>query len=523
MTRPPVTKKDWANLRKDARQAFPEKLLNQPLDEVLLPYQQEVLQAVDDNDVVGIEKSRRTGFTWGIGAVAVLHAAASHAAGGMDAMYIGYSLDMTREFIDVAAMWAKAFNEVSSEVEEFIFKDKDGEKDIQAFRITFTSGYEIMALSSRPRSLRGKQGLVIIDEAAFHDDFPGLMKAALALLMWGGKVVFLSTHFGDDNHFNEILKEAREGKKPYKVIKITFDRALEEGLFKRICLVRGTEWSPEAEAEWREKIVSFYGDDADEELFCIPSRSGGVYLSSSLIESCMQGGIPVIKWTPPAKDFVDWDLEKAKSYVDDWCTQELKEFVDLLPADCRHYFGSDFARSGDLTVFWVGTEQIDLTLRTPLVLELRDAPFRTQEQILSYVIDRLPSFSGAALDARGNGQALAEYARQKYGPDMALEVMISEKWYHENMPHLKTRLEDRTIILPKNSDVLTDLRLIKLIKGVPRIPDTHTKDKAGNKRHGDAAVALCMMLHAREELGSVEPWEVETAIKPYSNSLLAGF
>ena len=27
---------------------------------------------------------------------------------------------------------------------------------------------------------------VLIDEAAFHDDLPGLIKAAMAMLIWGG-------------------------------------------------------------------------------------------------------------------------------------------------------------------------------------------------------------------------------------------------------------------------------------------------------------------------------------------------
>lgn len=65
---------------------------------------------------------------------------------------------------------------------------------IAAGRFTFASGFEIVALSSKPRGLRGRQGYVIIDEAAFHDDLPEVLKAAMALLMWGGKVLVISTH-----------------------------------------------------------------------------------------------------------------------------------------------------------------------------------------------------------------------------------------------------------------------------------------------------------------------------------------
>lgn len=58
------------------------------------------------------------------------------------------------------------------------------------FRIKFASGFEIMALSSAPRGLRIKQGVVIIDEAAFVDNLKELLKAALALPGRPGRRLF---------------------------------------------------------------------------------------------------------------------------------------------------------------------------------------------------------------------------------------------------------------------------------------------------------------------------------------------
>jgi phage FluMu gp28-like protein len=43
------------------------------------------------------------------------------------------------------------------------------------------------------------QGKVLIDEAAFHDDLDELLKAAMALTMWGSHVVVISTHDGAEN------------------------------------------------------------------------------------------------------------------------------------------------------------------------------------------------------------------------------------------------------------------------------------------------------------------------------------
>ena len=243
----PVTDKEWERLREEARRAMPEGLQGKSLPDVLLPYQQRAVSVVMNEPVTVIEKSRRIGLTWGIAAAAVLVSASSRSAGGMDSLYLGYSLDMAREFIDTAAMWAKSFAPAACEVEECIFKDTkpDGSSDdILAYRIVFASGYEIMALTSRPRSLRGRQGMVILDEAAFHDNLNEVMKAALALLMWGGKVVVVSTHDGDTNPFNLLCEEVRKGNKPYSLLKITFDDALKDGLYRRICLTRGEGMEP---------------------------------------------------------------------------------------------------------------------------------------------------------------------------------------------------------------------------------------------------------------------------------------
>jgi phage FluMu gp28-like protein len=215
------------------------------LPAVYLPYQQQLMAAVDENAVVVWEKSRRTGFSWAMGAQAVLTASSVRDAGGQDVLYIGYNLEMAREFIDYVGEWAKTLGMAAREVEEEIFTDPDRpEKDIKAFRVTFASGFKVLALPSVPRSLRGMQGLVIIDEAAFHDDLPGVMKAAFALLIWGGKVVIISTHDGDANPFNQLVQDIRGGRLPYYIGRTTFDEALADGLYQRVCLTRNCSWCP---------------------------------------------------------------------------------------------------------------------------------------------------------------------------------------------------------------------------------------------------------------------------------------
>lgn len=471
------------------------------LPDVFLGYQKKAMKATATYPVVFCEKSRRIGMTWGIAADAVLTAAANKAAKGMDVFYIGFNLDMTKEFIDTSAEWAKAFSHAASQTEEFVFKDideKGNTKDIQAFRIKFDSGFAINALTSRPRSLRGRQGYVIIDEAAFHDDLKELMKAALAMLIWGGKVLVISTHDGVNNPFNEYIQAARAGRNNYHVIRVDFDEALADGLYRRVCLVAGKEWTQEGETKWREEIVDFYGEGADEELFCVPRLSAGAFLPSVLVESRMQPGIPVIRLQKPDHFAMEPEYIRQRD-IEDWCMENLLPLLNALDPKLQSAFGGDAARSGDLTIFWPLQIQQSLVRATPFVVELRNVPFRQQLQIEWFILDRLPRFYAAALDARGNGQQMAEETAQRYGAGRVVQVMTSAKWYLDAMPKYKAALEDATMILPADADIKNDHRAAQVIGGIPQIPEKRTKGADGGKRHGDALIAAAMAFWASQQ------------------------
>lgn len=468
---------------------------------VLLPYQQRWV--ADASPVKVAEKSRRIGLTWGEASDDVLIAGLSAEAGGSDVWYIGYNHDMAREFIETCGDWARQFGQACEAAEEVLVEDED--KDILAFRIRFASGHKITALSSRPSNLRGKQGVVVIDEASFHDNLKELLKAAFALLIWGGRVRVISTHDGVENAFNELCEDIRAGrKKKYSLHRITLDEALQEGLYQRICLTKKLAWSEEAEAEWRQELLDIYGDGADEELFCIPKASGGRYIPRSLIEARMDETVPVLRWVQDDA-FVDAPERIREAECRDWLELTVRPHLVQMDGRCRTFFGEDFGRSGDLTVMWPLVLEQNLVRRTPFIIELRNIPFRQQEQILFYLVDRLPRFSGGKLDARGNGQYLAEVARQRYGSRLIEQVMLSEGWYRDNMPRVKAAFEDATIVLPKDADILDDFRAIEVIRGVARVPDNaRTKGRTG-QRHGDAAIAAALAYAATEtDAGPIE-------------------
>ncbi len=470
--------------------------------DILLPYQRDWI--ADPAQVKVCEKSRRVGLTWCEAADRVLAAASQD---GMDTWYIGYNKDMALEFVETAAWWAREFDRVAREIEEIAVGDE--RRDILAYRIRFASGHKIVALSSRPSNLRGKQGCAVIDEAAFHDDLQGLLKAALAFTMWGGSVRVISTHNGADSAFNELIGDIRAGRRPYSLHRIALEQAVAQGLYKKIARRMDREWSAESEAAWVRELEDFYGDNADEELHCVPRAPAGAFLSSVLIEARMESEVPVIRWEMPA-EFGERSEDARRAETTAFLEDHIEPILDTLDPALATCFGEDFGRLGDLTVIWPLQVMANLKRRTPFVVELRNIPFRQQEQILFYIADRLPRLLGGAMDARGNGQYLAETARQRYGARIA-QVMLSTEWYREQMPRFKAAFEDGTLAIPRDADILLDHRAIVINHGIAQVGDKRMRGSDRKPRHGDSAIAAALAYFAsRQDVAEIDYRPVST-------------
>ena len=489
------------------RNPLAEAIGTAPAPTVLLQYQ--IDWVADDSDLKLGEKSRRIGLTWAEASDDVLIAAKERAAGGQNVYYIGYNMDMAIEFVEACAMWARIFDKAAGAIEEGeeIFKDeKDAEQRIKTYTIRFPSGFRIVALSSRPANMRGKQGVVVIDEAAFHNDLGELIKAAMALLIWGGKVRIISTHNGEDNPFNELINEIRAGKRSGSLHRTTFKEAIEQGLYRRVCMRLKKEWTEVGEKAWTESVYKFYGDDAAEELDALPSSGEGAYLSRTQIVATQRENVPVLRWTQ-TNEFAMLPKQFRELECKDWCEKHLKPVLAVLAKERSHFYGSDFARVNDLSVMWPVAEQQDCSLETPFVLELRNVPYEQQRQVLFYMVVGLPNFRGGAHDATGNGGYLAEVAAQEFGANRIHQIKLSEGWYREHMPRFKAHFEDQTVTTPADADILGDLRGVKKVRGVASVPsNAKTTGSDGKQRHGDSAIALALATYAVEKIdaGAIE-------------------
>lgn len=414
------------------REAFEQLATRLPVGRLLLGYQAGTLARLKAGvQLLVIEKSRRIGLTWGVAAFAALKAAAQASAGGDNVFYMGYEQEMAREFIDACGMWAKAYGIAASAVGDEVFEDTNeaGEtKSIKAFRITFASGFKIVALSSMPRAFRGKQGCVILDEAAFHSQLKEKIKAALALLMWGGQVIIVSTHDGVMNEFNLLIEQIRAGEQKGEVLRITFDDAIADGLYERIAEVAGIRGRKVADkATWISDIRGFYGANADEELDVVPKLSGGSLIKVEDLVACQSA-----------------DAGKPELYRGGlW------------------YLGRDIARRRDGQILW-GFEMVGD------VFWLRDRwegvgqTFEAQADAADAMIKQRRMMA-YWLDQGGMGEQPVEEARRRYGNSRVEGQLLQGANRLDIALSLATRFEKQQIRIPADPVIRADLLAIKRI------------------------------------------------------------
>lgn len=483
-------------------------------DGILMKHQKEWV--ADQSDLKIADKGRRTGFTFAEALDSTLIAAQKVSEGGDSTYYIGDTKDKGLEFVATCANFARHVAKELLAVDEFMFDDTqpDGSsKQIAAYRIKFASGNQIVALSSNPANIRGLQGRVIIDEAAFHRNVAAVIDACNALLIWGGVIRIISSHNGVLNAFNELLTETRSGNFDYSIHRATFDDAVANGLYERVCLKRG--WTPTvaAKEKWYRKIRRSYGNRLDamrEELDAIPREGDGVFLPLAWIEACSTPEYKVLRWEPPFDGFVDMPKQARRAEMLMWLIREVQPIIARYHNTGHEWFvGGDFAMRQDRSSFPFGYVDQGLKRHVPFLIELRECPYDQQKQALFWTVHQLEligSFGGGVLDANGNGMVLAQESRQEFGADRIVELMPSDAWSRANTPPFREAFNDRGILIPADLDTRNDLRQLVVSGGVARVPrHVRTEGTDGGKRHGDNAVST-LNFYAATKRGGGQRW-----------------
>lgn len=506
---------------------------------VLMAHQSEWIRMQEGLDIAVCEKGRRTGITFAQALSDTITAASAKDAGGDNVWYMADTKEKGLEFIGYVAKFAPIIAQgQASRIEQHIFQDQqpDGtSRQIQAFRVRFASGFRITALSSRPENIHGLQGVVDLDEAALHKDVAKVLESATALLIWGGRIRVWSTHRGKKNPFNQLVQDVQAGRygKKAGVIRISFDDAVSNGLYERVCAMRGKVATAEGKKEWYTAIRSAYGPRKAamrEELDVIPRDGDGSAIPSVWIDRAMPEVRPVLRLI-----FDDDFPKRSEKEREIWCSVWIA--TTLLPVlraavagfTGRWAIGMDFARHRHFSVIKPAKVGQDLRRDVPFLIEMANAPTRQQEQILWALLDALKegfpgrwSFAG---DATGPGQTLMEYTGDRYGRaeldtetgryigGPIHEVTLSRPWYGEWMPKYIALFEDGFLSLPRDASLEDDHRAVEYVDGIPMVPRLERKDLQDPElvRHGDGAIAGVLMQFAALNHVTSVPIEFQAA------------
>ncbi|MGH6976398.1 MAG: hypothetical protein ACREED_05160, partial [Stellaceae bacterium] len=413
--------------------------INPLADGIFMRHQRQWLE--DRSPLKICDKARRTGITFASAWDDTLTAASAPSAGGQNCFYIGDTKEKGLEYIGYVRHFAKCIGEQLLAFEEFLFEDRqdDGEtKYITAYRARFASGFRVEALASRPANIRGLQGRVTIDEAAFHQNVRAVIAAANALLIWGGEVRIISTHNGVNSPFNQLVKEAEAGRSPWKLHTYTFDDAVANGLYERVCLKTGKTPTPEGKKEWYDLIRGSYGTNKDaehEELDVQPAEGEGAWLTYDVITACE-----------------DELAGKPELYAGGPCT-----------------IGNDIARRGDLWVAWVWEHVGDVRWCREIVA-LRSQTFAAHDAEIARLMARYQVVR-LVMDQTGMGEKPVEDMKRAYGAHRVEGVVFNAMSQLNVATAAKQAFEDKKARIPAGDvELRADLHKLKRVAGPTGAP-----------------------------------------------------
>lgn len=228
-----VTKTEELSIIKYPIEGQIDRIRPSPND-VFLWYQKEWIDlGLSSRSVLACEKSRRIGLTWADASLSIIKAITK----GTSTYYSSFNYDSGINYIKDCThwfyFWLDSFRPKRSP-EEYL-KGSEKESLLRPV-IYFKNGAKIQILPSSAVSIRGRQGDVVLDEAAHRERLEETIESCMSMTIWGNQVRVISTHYGEDNYFNEFCIKVSSGAYPNAGhMKIPFRSAVRMGLYERIC------------------------------------------------------------------------------------------------------------------------------------------------------------------------------------------------------------------------------------------------------------------------------------------------
>lgn len=404
-------------------------------EKILLPYQIEALQGIGSKRYSVLLWARQTGKSFLVSYYAIKRCIEfdNHRV-----VVISPSERQSKELLDKVKLHVTALR-----LAGVTFFEATETFQLEA---RFPNGSKIIALPSKPETVRGFTGDVIMDEVAFFDKGFEVYQAVFPTITRNPryKLIAISTPRTKKDLFYHLWHTASEDPQHWFRYKLNIYDAVRKGL----------KIDPEElkagiknELAWRAEYLCEFIDDDE------------VLLPYEVIQACEEENI-----------IID-DLRLLKGEV---------------------FIGVDIGRRRDLTVIAI-LEKLGSVLYLRRLEIMERVPFREQFQVL----DHLASFARRiAVDETGLGMQMAEELQRRWGELKVQRVYFTAKVKEELAERLKALFLDKLIRIPPDNALREDLHSVKRLV-----------TEAGNIRyegrteegHADRFWALALAVYAAKE------------------------
>lgn len=409
---------------------------------ILLQYQQEALKGIEEHKYSVLLWARQTGKSFLLSYYAIKRCIEFK---NHKVVVISPSERQSKEFMDKVRLHITALK--TAKVEFF----EDAVANILEAR--FPNGSKIIAVPSKPETVRGFTGDVIMDEASFFDKGFEVYQAVFPTITRKReyKLIAISTPRSKKDVFYFLWETAKDDPLWFRM-KLTIYDAVEKGLQIDVEeLKRGIR----NENAWKAEYLCEFLDEEE------------VLLPYDIIQACEE---------------------------EDILTDDLRTLTGDI------YVGVDIGRRHDLTCISV-LEKLGSVLYLRRLEILRNLPFSQQFEVM----DHYARFARrVAIDETGLGMQLAEELQKKWGETKVLRVYFTARIKEELAERLKTKFQDKLIRIPKDNDLREDLHAVKRT-----VTDAGNIRYEGSTEEGHAdrfwSLALAVYAQAQEDVKEILP------------------
>lgn len=402
---------------------------------ILLPYQREAVKGIKSHKYSVLLWCRQAGKSFTLAYFAIQRAIEIN---NHKVIVISPSERQSKEFMDKVKLHISAIKNLKIEFFEDI--------EAHVLEARFPNGSKILALPSKPETVRGFSGDVIMDEASFFDRGHEVYQAVFPTITRKKeyKLITISTPRSKKDIFYFLWETAKQDPLWFRM-KLTIYDAVKKGLNLDIeTLKRGIK----NERAWRTEYLCEFLDEEE------------VLLPYEVITAC----------------------------------EDDIEINDLRMLKGELYVGIDIGRRHDLTVVAV-LETLGSILYLRKIEILKGMPFNEQFK----VIDHIAGYARrVAIDETGLGMQLAEELQRRWGMVKVQRVYFTARIKEELAERVRIKFLDKTIRIPKDTDLREDLHSVRRT-----VTDAGNIRYEGSTEEGHAdrfwAIALAVYAESKEE------------------------